>query len=166
MVMRMVAWTGGMLMGLTACESIDHRSAAGRAASSTALGDAGPRESSMFHTTATRSQHRPLASDERRVALVVVPGDASVEVDGQPARRTNGIIELVGKKGDSRKVRVFKGAKRMEEKTVLIGDADSSPMFLDLNAPPPPVARKAEKKAQWEPIRVRWSEDPGDGASK
>ena len=36
-----------------------------------------------------------LGSGERRVAVFVIPGDASVEVDGQLARRRNGAIEIV-----------------------------------------------------------------------
>jgi serine/threonine-protein kinase len=75
------------------------------------------------------------------VTLVVLPGDASVEVDGQPVRRRNGVIELVGKVGDVHRVRVFKGAKSTEEKAVTIPAAGTLPGLLDLNAPLPPAAR-------------------------
>ncbi|WP_437499291.1 hypothetical protein [Sorangium sp. So ce1099] len=111
----------------------------------------------MSATSAAPSQPKPLASGERRVALFVVPGDASVEVGGQPARRTNGVIELVGKKGDRREIRIFKGAKRTEERTVIIGETEASPSFLDLNAPPPPGPRKAVKEEAWEPLMFNWS---------
>lgn len=171
MSMRVAAWTGGMLMVLAACKVDDDppppHLTAGSAAPTAALGDAGPwARSAMFAVTMDRWQHKPLASDERRVALFVVPGDASVEVDGQPARRTNGIIELIGKKGDRRTVRISKGAKRTAEKTVIIGEADASPVFLDLNAPPPPGARKAAKEEEWEPIMFKWSKRSAGSAKQ
>ena len=40
---------------------------------------------------------RRLGADERRVKLLVLPADAAVEVDGVPARRRDGVIELSGK---------------------------------------------------------------------
>lgn len=88
-----------------------------------------------------------LGPEERRVALFVVPGDALVEVDGQPAMRRDGAIDLIGKVGDVRRVRVWKGAKTTEEKTVTIQDTTASPSLVDLNeAPPPKAAAKGPKK--------------------
>jgi serine/threonine-protein kinase len=81
------------------------------------------------------------------VPLFVVPGDALVEVDGQPAYRRDGVIELTGKVGDVRRVRVWKGAKTTEEKAVKIQEAQPSPPLVDLNeAPPPKPAAKGAKK--------------------
>jgi hypothetical protein len=76
-----------------------------------------------------------LAPGERRVALFVVPGDASVEVDGQIVARRNGVVDLVGKVGDVRRVRVLKGEKSTEEKVVTIQNTEASPALLDLNEP-------------------------------
>jgi hypothetical protein len=80
-----------------------------------------------------RSELRMLGPDEVRVAFFVVPGDAPVEVDGLPVRRRNGVIELVGKVGDVRRVRAFKGAKATEEKIVTIRAKEAEPSLLDTN---------------------------------
>ncbi|WP_437721673.1 hypothetical protein [Sorangium sp. So ce861] len=74
-----------------------------------------------------------LGPDERRVPLLVVPGDALVEVDGQPAYRRDGAIELTGKVGEVRLVRVWKGAKKPLEKRVMIQEIQPSPPLVDLN---------------------------------
>ncbi len=79
------------------------------------------------------TQERMLAPDEVRVALLVLPGDATVEVDKVPVRRRNGMVELVGKVGDERKVRVFLGATPSEEKVVKIEAAGTSPQLIDAN---------------------------------
>ncbi|WP_437618751.1 hypothetical protein [Sorangium sp. So ce1151] len=147
-----VAWTAGMLMVLAACgKSADDPGAAGPAASGAAL-----EEDALGKRVLPRAVHRvrreALAPSERRVSLFVVPGDASVEVNRQPARRTDGIIELVGKEGDTHEVRVIKGEKRIEKK-VTIGASSASPAFLDLNAPPPPGPPKAALKKRRDPIR-------------
>jgi hypothetical protein len=96
---------------------------------------------------AARPELALLGPDERRVTLIVVPGDALVEVDGQPAYRRDGVIDLTGKVGDVRRVRVWKGAKTTEEKVVRIQETQPSPALVDLNeAPPPKPAAKAAKK--------------------
>jgi eukaryotic-like serine/threonine-protein kinase len=102
-------------------------------------------------STGPRAAARPemavLGPGERRVALIVVPGDALVEVDGQPAYRRDGVIDLTGKVGDVRRVRVWKGAKSTEEKAVTIHETQPSPALVDLNeAPPPKPAAKGPKK--------------------
>jgi serine/threonine-protein kinase len=79
----------------------------------------------------TRPELAVLGPGERRVALFVVPGDALVEVDGQPAYRRDGVIELTGKVGDVRRVRVWKGAKITEE-AVKIQETQPSPPLVDL----------------------------------
>jgi hypothetical protein len=78
-----------------------------------------------------------LAPDERRAALFVLPGDASVEVDGQLVQRWNGVVELVGKVGDVRRVSAFKGSKSIQERLVTIQESGASPSLIDLNEPSP-----------------------------
>ncbi|AUX36285.1 MULTISPECIES: hypothetical protein [Sorangium] len=95
---------------------------------------------------AARTGMAVLGPVERRVPLLVVPGDALVEVDGQTAYRRDGAIDIVGKVGDQRWVRVWKGAKAAE-KPVLIQENQPSPPVIDLNeALPPRPAPKAPKR--------------------
>lgn len=95
------------------------------------------------YATSSNVKPRPLlGQDERRVALVVLPGDASVEVDGQPVRRRNGVIDLVGKLGDTHRVRVFKGSKTTAEKSVMIQESGAIPARLDLRESLPTSAQK------------------------
>lgn len=74
--------------------------------------------------------------ERRRVAVLVLPGDALVEVDGQPARRRDGVIELVGKVGDMHRLRAFKGTKSTGERPLTIPAAGAAPVLVDLNAAP------------------------------
>jgi len=76
---------------------------------------------------------RDLGEKGRRVKVIVLPGDASVEIDGVAAGRKNGVIELVGRVGEVRRLRVFKGAEQLEE-NVTIEEATASPAVLDLAA--------------------------------
>ncbi|WP_437813382.1 protein kinase domain-containing protein [Sorangium sp. So ce1078] len=69
-----------------------------------------------------------------RVALAIVPADASVEVDGAPAPVKDGTVELTGTPGSHRKVRVFKGSSEIEGE-VLITEAGSLPPKLQLPSP-------------------------------
>ncbi|WP_437977958.1 hypothetical protein WMF11_15075 [Sorangium sp. So ce295] len=106
-----------------------------------------PSASSAPKGAAPRAAARPgmavLGPDERRVPLLVVPGDALVEVDGQPAYRRDGAIDLTGKVGEVRRVRVWKGAKAALEKDVTIHESQPSPPLVDFNEVPPakPVAK-------------------------
>jgi hypothetical protein len=87
-----------------------------------------------------------LEEGERRVPLFVVPGDALVEVDGQPAYRRDGVIDLTGKVGDVRHVRVWKG-NLTTEKDVKIQDPQlAPPTTVNLNeaAPRKAVAKQDE----------------------
>lgn len=95
---------------------------------------------------AARSELPALGPDQVRAALFVVPGDARVEVDGLPVRRRNGVIELVGKVGDVRRVRAFKGDRATDEKIVTIKANGAEPSLLDANEAKPvrPVAVKAK----------------------
>ncbi|WP_437758971.1 hypothetical protein [Sorangium sp. So ce1389] len=118
-------------------------------------GGGAPAASSAAKGAASRAAARPgmavLGPDERRVALIVVPGDALVEVDGQPAYRRDGAIDLIGKVGDARRVRVWKGAKAAPEKAVTIQETQPSPPLVDLNEAPPlrPPAKAPKKPARF-----------------
>lgn len=75
----------------------------------------------------------------------MLPGDASVEVDGQPAYRRDGAIDLIGKVGDVRHVRVWKGTKAALEKEVKIQEIQPSPPLMDFNEASP-VKQAAKRK--------------------
>ncbi|AUX45916.1 uncharacterized protein SOCE26_074180 [Sorangium cellulosum] len=143
---RMSAPAGWMAVLLVACGQPASGGGAGEQADSgTTAAEANPERGAPAASdagTARRAQLRALGPGERRVAVVVLPGDASVEVDGQPARRRDGLIELVGKVGEQHRVRAFKGAKSTGEKTVTIEESGASPALLDLYEPPPPGAAK------------------------
>ncbi|WP_437635124.1 serine/threonine-protein kinase [Sorangium sp. So ce854] len=79
---------------------------------------------------------------EHRVELAIVPADASVEVDGAPARLRDGKVELTGTLGSVRVVRVVKGGRAMTER-VSITEAGSIPPMLEL---PLPRRRASERK--------------------
>jgi hypothetical protein len=70
----------------------------------------------------------------RRVRVIVLPGDASVEVNGIPTRRRDGVIELAGKVGTSFRVRVYKDRQSFDQ-TVVIPAPGDSPPILDLAHP-------------------------------
>lgn len=104
-------------------------------------GDAAPASSSDDPTElyVAEARAQPLLKDlgpgARRVNVIVLPGDASVDVDGIPYRRRDGIIELTGKLGESHRFRVVKGSQSIE-KEVIILEQGASPPLLDLNARP------------------------------
>ena len=83
-------------------------------------------------TTAQLGRRR-LGADERRVKLLVVPADTAVEVDGVPARRRDGVIELSGKVGQTYRVRLSRDAQHVET-TVTLQDSGASPPSLNLAA--------------------------------
>jgi serine/threonine-protein kinase len=76
---------------------------------------------------------KDLGPTGRRVKVIILPGDASVEIDGFTARRRDGVIELVGHVGEVRRLRVFRGTQQMKA-DVKIEQAGASPALLDLNA--------------------------------
>jgi hypothetical protein len=104
-------------------------------------GDPVPGSSSDTPTESpvVEARSRPLLKDlgptARRVNVIVLPGDASVDVDGIPYRRRDGIIELTGKVGESHRFRVVKGSQYLEQE-VIIPEPGASPPILDLNARP------------------------------
>lgn len=96
---------------------------------------------------------RDLGPKGRRVKIIVLPGDASVEIDGIAARRRNGVIELAGKVGDVRHLRVRKGAEQLQQ-DVTIEDAGVSPAVVDLTAsrPKPAGSQGAEPIKRSDPL--------------
>ncbi len=110
-----------------------------------------PPDSREAKTRARRVNHpvdRLLGPDERRVAVLVVPGDALVEVDGQRVERRDGVIDLVGKVGDVHRLRAWKGAKSTEVKEMTIEEAGVNPSFVDVNeVKPVPKNEKVKSKA-------------------
>ena len=106
-------------------------SAASAIASATGPGESKPAGGRLKKSR--RAQLPLLGSDQRRVALFVLPGDASVEVDGKLVERRDGVIDIVGKLGEKHNVRVFKGDTSIEETSVTIEESGASPATVDLN---------------------------------
>jgi len=67
---------------------------------------------------------------ERSVKLVIIPDDAKVTVDGQPAKVKNGVVEIVGTLGSVHKVKLTSGKQEAEEDVVV----------TEIGAQPPKVA--------------------------
>jgi WD40 repeat protein len=76
---------------------------------------------------------KDLGPSGRRVKVTVLPGDAEIEIAGVVARRRDGVVELTGKVGDVRRLRVSKGAAYIEQ-DVTIKDWSASPELIDLAA--------------------------------
>jgi serine/threonine-protein kinase len=85
--------------------------------------------------------------------MVIVPGDASVEIEGVPVRSKDGVVELTGTLGSVHNVRVFKGKTEIERK-VIITETGALPAKLELKTPsatgapgkaPPPAAASSER---------------------
>lgn len=75
---------------------------------------------------------KDLGPEGRRVSVVVLPGDAQVEIAGGLVRRRQGVVELMGKKGEVFKLRVSKASEYLEQ-DIVITDTGASPALLDLN---------------------------------
>lgn len=101
-----------------------------------------------------RGKLSPLPPDQRRAAVFVLPGDALVDVDGKPARRRNGVIDLSGKVGQKFTMRVTKGSKAGEA-TIAIGEEGASPSEVKLDdLKPAAVVRGARAPAAKPPWRA------------
>ncbi|AUX42889.1 protein kinase [Sorangium cellulosum] len=80
----------------------------------------------------------------KRVQVVILPVDASVEVEGQRATTRNGILDITGPPGSRHRVRVFKGAAE-ELAEVIVTDTGAWPPKVELaprpakGAPAPPA---------------------------
>ena len=60
------------------------------------------------------------------------PTDPWVEVDGERVDRRSGVVELIGKVGDVRRLRAWKGDKSTETKEISIGASGATPSFVDV----------------------------------
>ena len=76
---------------------------------------------------------KDLGPSGRRVSVIVLPGDAEIEVAGVVVRRRDGVVELMGQVGQALPLRVFKGDISIE-RSVTILDTGASPPLLDLTA--------------------------------
>src|SRR5262245_47544893 len=70
---------------------------------------------------ATSPRLRDLGPNMRRASVVVLPGDAAVEVDGVGVRRRDGAVDIIGNLNEVRRFRIFKGLQAIE-KDVTIGE--------------------------------------------
>ncbi|MFO0760466.1 MAG: serine/threonine-protein kinase [Byssovorax sp.] len=73
---------------------------------------------------------------ETRVMLVILPSAASVEIDGAPAKATDGVVELRGAPGTTRRVRVS-AEGRAVTRDVRITESGASPAKIDLGSAAP-----------------------------
>ncbi|WP_437972180.1 protein kinase [Sorangium sp. So ce260] len=78
----------------------------------------------------------PSDSAPRHVRVVILPEDASVEIDGERALTRNGVLEFSGRLGKQYKVRVFKGSAEVLA-DVVITEGGPLPAKVDLSAVPP-----------------------------
>lgn len=126
----------------------------GPAASASASLPEAPQPAQASGRRAARVALATLPADAVRVPLLVIPADAPVEVDGVPVRRRNGAVELVGKVGEVRRVRAFRGSTPGEEKYVTIEAKGTSPALIDANE----VKAAAPVKAKARPVRFNLNE--------
>lgn len=105
---------------------------------------------------------RDLGPDVIRNKVIVLPTDAEVAVDGVSASRRQGVIEFVGKPGETRRIFVQRGAKQRTF-DVRIGKDGAVPSQIDLNEPllnqatgqPAPADKPANTKVEgWLPNGV------------
>ena len=80
---------------------------------------------------AMATPQRVLDADQVRVALLVLPGDAAVEVDKIPVFRRNGMVELVGRVGDEFRVDISWWGDKKIERMVKIEPTGASPASID-----------------------------------
>ncbi|XXT19137.1 WD40 repeat domain-containing protein [Sorangium sp. So ce429] len=98
--------------------------------------------------------HQPAADDRDlvRARVLVLPGDAEVELDGAPIGRRDGLIELSGHVGDRRRLTIVDGDTSIE-KDVTIGPDGASPPTIDL----------AEETGQKNGVTSSRPRKPGEG---
>jgi serine/threonine-protein kinase len=91
---------------------------------------------------------KDLGPATRRVKMIVLPGDASVEIDGAPVRRRDGVIEVVGKVGAAHRVRVIRAAQYLERDfTIPEAGGMLPPLDLDARPAPKPAGRPGAASA-------------------
>ncbi|KYF87290.1 hypothetical protein BE17_26915 [Sorangium cellulosum] len=87
------------------------------------------------------------ALQHRRVSLAIVPEDALVEVDGEPARVQDGAVRISGLLGSGHRVRIARG-KRELVRDVFVTEAGAVPPRLELpgtGGPATPAAKRGAK---------------------
>jgi hypothetical protein len=137
-----------VVAGLLGCgPNVEHRAASSNAAAGASTSAAAsPAAARGWARDRARMELPQIGPEEVRVPLVVVPGDAPVEVDGLRVRRRNGAVELTGKPGDVHRVRTYVGATPGEEKPVTIMATGTSPSRIDANEAKPAAPVKARSK--------------------
>ena len=87
------------------------------------------------------------AAPQRTVKLVILPDDATVEIDGVAATASDGIVEIVGALGSVHKVRLSVGGAEIKRE-VVVTETGALPAKVELDVPKtthtqPVVARPA-----------------------
>ena len=130
-MLRLALSSSTILLFACSAREIDSTSSAAAVVTS-----AEARSLPLHSKVARRREGKLRLADELRVPLVVLPGDARVEIDGEVAERREGLVDLEGKPGEVRRVRVWKGEKATE-KSVTIAENGATPAAIDLNAAGP-----------------------------
>jgi serine/threonine-protein kinase len=79
-------------------------------------------------------------SSPRRVKVVVMPADATVEIEGQPVSAKNGLVEITGTLGSVHRVRVSKGKHESTTDVIVTEDGPSPPKVELVSATAKPTA--------------------------
>jgi eukaryotic-like serine/threonine-protein kinase len=97
-----------------------------------------------------------------RVAVVVLPEDAAVDVDGVPGAVHAGVIEIAGAIGSAHDVRVHKGGTEVRAR-VMVTERGATPVKIEL--PPPPAPPAAPVGAGTRPVAAPARTGPAPHAS-
>ncbi|MFT3772703.1 MAG: serine/threonine-protein kinase [Minicystis sp.] len=106
-------------------------------------------------TVTPAATEAPKAPDlaPKRVKLVILPADASVEVEGAKTPIKDGLLEITGAPGSVHRVRVFKG-KLETTADVIVTEAGPSPPKIELTAGAKPAGTGAAPRAPGAPTAV------------
>ncbi len=107
-------------------------SVAANAVPTSTPGDGKPATTSAPTITATANPTVSPAPQEIMARLVIYPEDAEVQIDGAPAKATDGVVEIRGGLGSEHKVRLTVGKQTIEE-PVVIGERGALPAKLELD---------------------------------
>jgi serine/threonine-protein kinase len=106
-----------------------------------------PGEGPTNQVTATSgSTPTPSSPAQRRVRVVILPADATVEIDGEKAEAHDGVLEVVGALGSVHRVRLSKD-KNQFEGDVSVTEAGAMPPKLELPAGKAAPPGKGPKKS-------------------
>jgi serine/threonine-protein kinase len=91
----------------------------------------------------------------RRVKVVIMPADASIEIEGEPAMAKGGLLEIAGTLGSVRRVRIFKGKNEVTT-DVIVTEAGPSPPKIELTfgGPKPSATASAAAAAPKAPSGI------------